>query len=226
MVMNSPNDIFFFYPNIIGYARIILALISFVLYMDPVIFFTLYTTSFLLDALDGYVARKYNQCSKFGAVLDMVTDRFGTTILCLLLSHLYPEFLQFFIAMIVLDFTSHWVRMYSTLMKGSSSHKQVTRGPTLLKLYYTNKIVLGGLCLFNELFYIFFYMSYFYPIITIPLDINFNNVIEIPDGFWLLTLGCFPLFALKQIINVIQLVVSSQDICITDYEQTVASLKN
>ncbi|KAF9435240.1 hypothetical protein BGZ76_006655 [Entomortierella beljakovae] len=34
----------------------------------------LYSISQLLDAVDGHAARYFNQCSKFGAVLDMVTD--------------------------------------------------------------------------------------------------------------------------------------------------------
>ncbi|KAK2980356.1 hypothetical protein RJ640_014529 [Escallonia rubra] len=32
--------------------------------------------SFVCDALDGWFARKFNQVSTFGAVLDMVTDRY------------------------------------------------------------------------------------------------------------------------------------------------------
>jgi phosphatidylglycerophosphate synthase len=35
-----------------------------------------YVISCLLDAVDGYAARALSQTSKFGAVLDMVTDRF------------------------------------------------------------------------------------------------------------------------------------------------------
>ncbi|KAK2997769.1 hypothetical protein RJ639_025397 [Escallonia herrerae] len=31
--------------------------------------------SFVCDALDGWFARKFNQVSTFGAVLDMVTDK-------------------------------------------------------------------------------------------------------------------------------------------------------
>ncbi len=37
---------------------------------------SLYALSCLLDAADGYAARKLGQTSRFGAVLDMVTDRF------------------------------------------------------------------------------------------------------------------------------------------------------
>lgn len=35
-----------------------------------------YCISCLLDAVDGQAARALNQTSKFGAVLDMVTDRY------------------------------------------------------------------------------------------------------------------------------------------------------
>ena len=35
----------------------------------------LYCVSALLDAVDGQAARRLGQSSKFGAVLDMVTDR-------------------------------------------------------------------------------------------------------------------------------------------------------
>jgi CDP-diacylglycerol--inositol 3-phosphatidyltransferase len=34
-----------------------------------------------LDHFDGAAARKYAQCSQFGATLDMVTDRVATTLL-------------------------------------------------------------------------------------------------------------------------------------------------
>lgn len=39
----------------------------------------LYGVSCLLDAVDGMAARALNQTSKFGAVLDMVTDRCVST---------------------------------------------------------------------------------------------------------------------------------------------------
>ena len=34
-----------------------------------------YVLSFICDELDGRCARRFNQCTEFGAVLDMVTDR-------------------------------------------------------------------------------------------------------------------------------------------------------
>ena len=38
-----------------------------------------YCVSQLLDAVDGHAARYLGQASKFGAVLDMVTDRYVRT---------------------------------------------------------------------------------------------------------------------------------------------------
>lgn len=60
----------------LGYTRIILAALS-LHYMSthPKYCTALYGISCLLDAVDGKAARWLGQESKFGAVLDMVTDR-------------------------------------------------------------------------------------------------------------------------------------------------------
>ncbi|SRR6266404_4911099 len=59
-----------------GYSRIILAGLA-LHYMSyhPKYCTLLYCLSCLLDAVDGQAARALGQTSKFGAVLDMVTDR-------------------------------------------------------------------------------------------------------------------------------------------------------
>ncbi|KAI1316383.1 CDP-diacylglycerol-inositol 3-phosphatidyltransferase [Mortierella claussenii] len=69
------ENVFLFIPNLIGYTRIILA--AGALYYMPVhpkTCMLMYSISCLLDAVDGQAARYYDQCSKFGAILDMVTD--------------------------------------------------------------------------------------------------------------------------------------------------------
>jgi phosphatidylglycerophosphate synthase len=62
--------------NLVGYARVILAALSFY-YMSthPNYSMLAYGVSALLDAADGKAARALEQESKFGAVLDMVVDR-------------------------------------------------------------------------------------------------------------------------------------------------------
>ncbi|PTB79170.1 CDP-diacylglycerol--inositol 3-phosphatidyltransferase [Trichoderma longibrachiatum ATCC 18648] len=79
------ENIFLFWPNIIGYCRIVLAIASlYYMPLHPRTCTLLYSISCLLDALDGYAARAFNQSTRFGAVLDMVTDRCTTS--CLLTS--------------------------------------------------------------------------------------------------------------------------------------------
>nr|GLL47572.1 CDP-diacylglycerol--inositol 3-phosphatidyltransferase 1-like [Ipomoea trifida] len=72
---SSPLNVYLYIPNIIGYIRILLNCIAFaVCFVDKKLFSFLYFISFVCDALDGWFARKFNQVSTFGAVLDMVTD--------------------------------------------------------------------------------------------------------------------------------------------------------
>lgn len=103
----------------------------------------LYSISCLLDALDGYAARYYEQSTRFGAVLDMVTDRCTTSCLLVFLSSAFPRWAIIFQSLISLDFASHYMHMYTTLVMGGSnqSHKSVDKSRSwLLNLYYTNKV--------------------------------------------------------------------------------------
>ena len=51
----------------------------------------LYVASFVGDLFDGMAARKFDQCSLFGGLLDMVTDRCSTAGLLCALSHEHNE---------------------------------------------------------------------------------------------------------------------------------------
>ncbi|KAL1296707.1 hypothetical protein AAFC00_000182 [Neodothiora populina] len=159
------ENIFLFVPNLIGYARVVLAIVS--LYYMPVHprrCSFLYSVSCLLDALDGYAARKYNQSTKFGAVLDMVTDRCTTTCLLVFLSTAKPRWSIWFQLLISLDFTSHYMHMYATLAMGGSgqSHKNIDeKRSKIMHLYYSNRNVLFVCCALNELFFIGLYLLAF-----------------------------------------------------------------
>ena len=102
----------------------------------------LYSISCLLDALDGMAARKFQQSTRFGAVLDMVTDRCATACLLVFLSTAKPALSMIFQLLISLDFASHYMHMYATLvMVGQGqSHKNVSSKNRLMYLYYTNKV--------------------------------------------------------------------------------------
>lgn len=131
--------VFVYAPNIIGYVRILFSLYSFYVFdREPETVLVLYFLSFILDAVDGHVARWLNQSTAYGAVLDMVTDRFSTAALATILSHFYPDYIFHFILLNILDFVSHWYRMYSTLYRGEKNHKLASKNePFLLTLYYS-----------------------------------------------------------------------------------------
>lgn len=63
-------------PNFITLIRIIGT--SLIIFTKPfsTIFFIFYFLCGLSDVLDGYIARKFKLCSKFGAILDSVADAF------------------------------------------------------------------------------------------------------------------------------------------------------
>jgi CDP-diacylglycerol--inositol 3-phosphatidyltransferase len=65
-----------------------------------------------LDCIDGLLARKFNQCSDFGMVLDMVTDRASTAGFLANLNMIYPQYSFWFTFVLMLDIISHWMQMY------------------------------------------------------------------------------------------------------------------
>ena len=129
-----------------GYSRIVLALASlYYMPLHPRTCSILYSISCLLDALDGYAARYFEQSTRFGAVLDMVTDRCTTACLLVFLSSAWPRWALLFQGLISLDLASHYIHMYATLIMGGAetSHKNVDKSRSwILNLYYTNKICL------------------------------------------------------------------------------------
>ncbi|CEP13823.1 hypothetical protein [Parasitella parasitica] len=213
-VPRTNENIFLFIPNLIGYTRIILASLS-LYYMPwhPKVCVSLYCISCLLDAVDGNAARHFNQCSRFGAVLDMVTDRCTTTCLLCFLSLKYPEWTILFQFLVSLDFSSHYMHMYSSMISGSSSHKKISEKQSwYLRIYYTNNIVLFLMCAGNELFFVALYVLKF----TGPLNLLWWCVLAVTGVI------CFA----KQFINVVQIVNASKTLAIIDQEERAKNTLN
>ncbi|KAH6562122.1 hypothetical protein BASA50_006960 [Batrachochytrium salamandrivorans] len=199
------ENVFLFVPNLIGYGRISLAILSFY-YMayHPWLSMALYALSCLLDAVDGYAARLCNQSSKFGAVLDMVTDRSTTTALIVYLATQYPLYAFPLQMLTALDLSSHYMQMYASLIYGHASHKTVSASaPWMLRMYYTSKPVLFGVCLGNEMFFIGLYLRS-WSIQALFLGGSLGAWV------WMIITACFwvsvPVMVFKQAVNIIQLV--------------------
>eukprot|EP00112_Aurelia_sp_Birch-Aquarium-sp1_P004993 Seg1566.11 transcript_id=Seg1566.11/GoldUCD/mRNA.D3Y31 product="CDP-diacylglycerol-inositol 3-phosphatidyltransferase" protein_id=Seg1566.11/GoldUCD/D3Y31 len=208
------ENVYLFVPNLIGYARVLLAFASFY-YMptSPYIAGFLYLLSGLLDAFDGHAARALNQASKYGAVLDMLTDRCATTCLLMVLALFYPKWMLAFQFIVALDITSHWAQMYSSMMKGKTSHKSTeeTSNP-ILKLYYTSRVVLFIMCAGNEIFFAMLYMLHFSsgPVL---------NLVAVKVGLWkVLAIISLPICVTKNIISIVQMIGAFETIAESDKE--------
>ena len=164
--MVTPTQVLCYYANIMDYFRVISAMFAFYISKkDPICFVICYFISFILDAFDGMVARAAHQTSKLGATLDMVTDRISTAGLLAVLSGFYPDYSTCFVYLIMLDVGSHWLQTHSGFLVNvkNDNHKNLGEKFFLLKLYYTNRNVLGIVCLGAEVFLLLLYFKHFYP---------------------------------------------------------------
>ncbi|XP_074414287.1 CDP-diacylglycerol--inositol 3-phosphatidyltransferase-like [Zonotrichia albicollis] len=199
MAGEDVTSVFLFVPNLIGYARILLAAISFWLMPTrPGPAAACYGLAGLLDAVDGHAARMLGQGSRLGAMLDMLTDRLSSLCLLLNLALLYPHWAGLFQLSMALDVASHWLHMHCSTLQGASSHKNVGgEGHPLLRRYYQSRPLLFLLCAGNEGFHCCLYLLYWGEG-PAPLP-------GWPGLFRLLLWLSAPLAALKSFLNLLQL---------------------
>ena len=192
----TKEKILLFAPNIVGYFRITFLIISFVFfYSNPILFMIFYGASYILDFVDGMLARRFHQCSRFGALLDMMTDRCATISMLVLLGHLYGSYyLCFFVFNGILDMVSHWYQMYTCVLIGASTHKAGDKNETFLVRIYYMKYFLFTCVLGAELTSILFY-----------LKIQMPDLYRITPVIQYIHYCAFAIFSYKQMISVFQL---------------------
>ncbi|XBI94938.1 hypothetical protein VPH35_031486 [Triticum aestivum] len=180
-------------------------------YVVSMILTLLENTSFFCDGLDGWFARRFNQASTFGAVLDMVTDRVSTACLLALLSQFYRPGLVF-ILLLGLDITSHWFQMYSSFLSGKTSHKDVKHtGNGLLKLYYGYRPFMAFCCVASEVLYIILFL--YADAKSTSLLNTCRGILKESPLVVFMFISTLIGWALKQVINVIQMKTAA-DACV------------
>ncbi|KAJ3177072.1 CDP-diacylglycerol-inositol 3-phosphatidyltransferase [Irineochytrium annulatum] len=153
--------------------------------------------------------------TKFGAVLDMVTDRSTTACLLVHLTTLHPQFALLYQFLISLDLSSHYFQMVSSLTVGNESHKQMeAKAHPLLRLYYMNKTVLFLVCALDQLFYITVYLLSWVSPETGELFLDGNG----RTALWGLAVISGVFFVIKQVLNGIQLVGAAQVLARVDLQ--------
>lgn len=208
----TPATVYLYIPNIIGYMRILMNCCAFAIcFTDKMLFSILYFVSFVCDALDGWFARKFNQVSTFGAVLDMVTDRISTACLLVILSQVYRPGL-IFLSLLALDIGSHWLQMYSSFLAGKTSHKDVKDSSSwLFRTYYGNRKFMAFCCISCEVLYILlFLLAENHP--QGLINVLINSAMKSWLYFSLFSLLLFG-WATKQLVNLIQ-IKTAADACV------------
>mmetsp|Transcript_10307 Transcript_10307/g.14562 ORF Transcript_10307/g.14562 Transcript_10307/m.14562 type:complete len:234 (+) Transcript_10307:146-847(+) len=224
----TANDVLLYIPNLIGYARVILTLGSLILMMMPApvnwsLAIVMYISSFVGDLFDGMAARKFNQCSTYGGLLDMVTDRCSTLGLLYILGGDYnskyddtssfPWWKCLFLCLILLDISSHWCQMFSTcsLQQHHKSKDGNANRNIIVRLYYEVYLFFGYCCVGAEFTYICLYITQFLQ------DSQEWYATAIQYALY----ACIPGCVIKQIVNVYQL--CSACYAVADHD---AKLKN
>ncbi|KYN96957.1 phosphatidylinositol synthase [Plasmodium gaboni] len=193
MKMKKKN-VYLYIPNIIGYIRVILALLGFIISRKNILLFVcFYGASQVLDALDGWTARKFNQTSVFGQILDQITDRLSTSLLYLLNSSVYEEYITLIGLIMIADIAGHYFHSTSCAIAGNKTHKKIEKGNKLLKLYYEKPWVMVICIIAYESFLICAYL----------LRVTVKKSLIYKLSYYALICS-FPLAAFKMFTNVSQ----------------------
>ena len=190
-------SVYLFVQNIIDYMRFITLCVSLYFHdSDPIKFVVFYFLSFSFDLFDGMAARYFNQCSRFGSALDMITDRLSTASLLIILSKYYPNYFLLFVSLVCLDVGSHWMQIFSSLLmiiKDPTivNHKAIKEKFLILDLYYHNRFVLFNTCLWAEVFLLLLYLQKHFKIEHTPYYNYFYYF-------------CMGIYTFKQICSIFQ----------------------
>ncbi|XP_033095312.1 CDP-diacylglycerol--inositol 3-phosphatidyltransferase-like [Anneissia japonica] len=134
------RNIYLFVPNIIGYIRIVLLGIAcHLLYLDWYLEGSfMYIVFIVLDYVDGYYARKLNQCTVFGGLFDAMIDLLGETLMSMHIAVRYPSYINLIQFHIFFALGCEWL---STSAHGSCGSMNVKTSTTALLKFYYDKIM-------------------------------------------------------------------------------------
>ncbi|MBS0629607.1 MAG: CDP-alcohol phosphatidyltransferase family protein [Verrucomicrobia bacterium] len=136
----------FYIPNIIGYIRVVLLALFFII-EDPLSKVILMSINLVLDVFDGKIARKLNQTSLFGARFDLIIDMVSLVLLSFYVAALSKNFL--FVLCGINDGISYALSILIFYgKKQQMNHKsEIGKKGLLLPIYYSA----WGLALSNVL---------------------------------------------------------------------------
>jgi len=153
-------------PNIVTLSRLIVTILLFLQYepsdFTPIVLIIIIAIIGLSDSFDGIIARKLNQVSKLGTLLDPITDRIVFVFLILWLSENFENvfILLILIREVLVAIGGIYVLMTKRTLKVSNKGKL---GTTLLFISLCLSVVTNeNLIIFIDTFIIFSLIFYYY----------------------------------------------------------------
>lgn len=240
------RPIYFYVPSLIGYLRIVCFVSGIYLIAteaakynaEPILRETydineitrsrwfiglvLYTLNFVLDFFDGFAGRQLDQVTEYSVLLDVVTDRCATTSLLLVLaSYLYRDYLLAFNFLMVLDVASHWYHMHAYKQE---NHKEIGKDKNIImRTFYNVYPLFGYVNIGTEFYYVFLAAARFLPI-EFPIYPGSSLTVFGFAQYFLL-----PSCVLKVVANVAQLAsgaaaIAKEDLMIKRQEQAAKKI--
>jgi len=228
----QPLAVFVYIPNLIGLTRVALLVVSFFFMAEdapqtvegmvnvtqiemeaatgtPKIAMFLYFLSAFLDAFDGMAARAFNQESKVGGLLDMLTDRVGTAALIMGLCSFgrYKSLVAWFQCIVCLDIVAHWAHLHQSNLQGGRHHKAINLEESPILFFYYKRPVLFLFCAANELVFVCMFLMNFQAVGS--EQYNMLETIALPCGI---------IAFIKNIISVVHLFTAFYNIAIIDVD--------
>lgn len=143
-------------PNILSLVRILMIpfiILSFIWgeYVLCVIFIIL---SGLTDLLDGYIARKYNEITKIGKILDPIADKLTQLALLVILLLQYPLVSIMIVVFILKELTMGLYNLYF-MIKGHEYKGAIIYGKVSTMVFYISIILIFIIRGISEVFSVF-----------------------------------------------------------------------
>lgn len=147
-------------PNILTITRIILACLMIVFFNNKDAFIVLFIVACITDALDGFIARKFNAISEFGAKLDSSADFLLYMVVLFNVLHTINIDLGIFLYLIIAIIV---IRVFNTIFSLVKYHKII--------FLHTIGAKITGVIFFLSfvIFYSFKYYKYFYLVVILSL---------------------------------------------------------
>ena len=140
-------------PNMLSFFRLILIPIYVIIYLnacetkDYFIAGTILAVSCLTDMIDGQIARKFNQISNLGKLLDPIADKSTQLALVICLSIRYPILNYVLVLFLIKEFTQLFVA-YAKFRQGKALPGAILPGKICTTVLFTS---LTALVLFPDL---------------------------------------------------------------------------